>query len=157
MRELMVPIDDNDKIRIGNELEKLFVLQDRPLSKDKKVLLIDEICQTGFPVAAIIAGLKSLQAENLKAVKFANIVDAIRDKMTYEEEQSTRCDFCDSRGLITMRNKDRYQFALACTCVNGNRFASQGNARWNGERYQESKRHGTLELEFADFILGKQN
>lgn len=156
MNELTTPIDDNDKIRIGNELDKLFILQDRPMSKEKKIILIDEICQTGFPVPAILAGLKSLQAEDLQRIKFVNIVEAIKEKMTYEEEQRTQCEKCDGRGIVTMRNKDKYQFALACVCVNGNAFASRGNARWNGEQFQESKRHGTLELEYAEFILGKE-
>lgn len=156
MNELTTPLDDNDKIRIGNELEKLFVLQDRPMSKEKKVILLDELGQTGYPAQAILAGIKSLQAEDLKSIKFANLLDAIKDKMTYEEEVKTQCEKCDGRGIVTMRNKDKYQFALACVCVNGNAFAGRGNARWNGERYQESKRHGLLELDFADLILGKE-
>jgi hypothetical protein len=156
MNELTVPLDDNDRIEIGNELEKLFILQDRPINKDKKAILVEELCLTGYPKSAILAGMKSLQAEDLKSVKFVHIVDAIKDKMTYEEEQATRCDYCDSRGMVMMRNKDRYQFALACVCVNGNRFRSQGNARWNGQQFQESKRHGTLELEYSEFVLGKR-
>lgn len=154
MNELTVPLDDNDKIRIGNELERLFVLQDRPIAKEKKLILVDEICKTGYPIDAIMAGIKSLESEDMKNVKFAHLVDAIKDKMTYEEERAARCDYCDGRGMVTMRNKDKYQFALACVCVNGNRFHSQGNARWNGQQFQESKRHGTLELEYAEFVLG---
>ena len=126
------------------------------MNKDKKAILVEELCLTGYPKAAILAGMKSLQSEDLKSVKFAHLVDAIKSKMTYEEEVSTRCDHCDGRGAIFMRNKDKYQFALACVCVNGNRLQHQGNARWNGMQFQESRRHGTLELEHPEFVLGNR-
>lgn len=57
-----------------------------------------------------------------------------------------RCDHCFNSGVVLMKDKDDYKYSLACTCANGNLWANNGNARWNGENIQVSKLRGVLKL-----------
>lgn len=136
MNDLTVVIDDKDKIAIGNELTRLFALQDMPLGKEKKAILIEELAAQGLPVDAIISGISSLVREDLKAIKFTTLVDAAHKKMATEEAPMSDCKKC-LRGEVFMRDEKKREFALACVCSQGAHVAMvAGLARWNGEETQ---------------------
>ena len=77
MNELTRSLSQSELSQIGTEIEKLFAFQDRPLSVEKKAMLVQEIADIGFPFDAIIKGIRSLFLEELKAVKLSAIYEAI--------------------------------------------------------------------------------
>jgi len=158
MNNLTVPWGEEDRINVRNMIAKLFLFQGMRMSKEQAAetqeAYVEELSAMALPTGPVLAGINDLLKEDLRSVKLHHIIEAAKSHFTHEEETHSQCERCDGRGIVMMRNKDWYQFALACVCVNGDAFASRGNARWNGQQFQESKRHGTLELEYAKFVLG---
>lgn len=133
MNELTALLDDRDKLMLGNELEKLFVFQDRPFSKEKKVLFIEELSLSGLPLPALLQGIRKLAAEDLKTIKLATIKEAANDCIVNSEEDTSKCDHCGHGGLVCMKDPEARMYALACKCRNGDRLVSaQKLARWDG-------------------------
>lgn len=127
-----------DEGDVSTQLDKLFALQDKPLGNAKKAVWIEELRNTDIPPKAILRGLEQLKTEELQNLKFATVCAAAR-KFVVEPAQveTTKCNDCDGRGIIMMRDKDRYEFALACRCNNG-AWRGNGLARWNGLETQTS-------------------
>lgn len=147
MYEVTRSLAEQHKFQIGDELQKLFLLQDRPFSKEKSAALIEELEKSGLPAGALISGIRSLMHEDLKVVKLANILEASRDKLTAEEVKKTECDACDGRGMVMMKDDKFYEFAFACSCGNALRVEHLKLAHWNGENFQ--LHHGnTFKLRF---------
>jgi len=122
---------DAESEAVAHELEKLFVLQDRPLSKEKKIILVNELSKSGRPSASVIAGIRKLMDEDLRHIKKATILEAADDFIS-NEPQTVACDDCSEGMVLTRDDKGRY-FSLACTCQNGNRHQL---TRWNGQKTQ---------------------
>jgi hypothetical protein len=132
VNELIAQWDDREKILLGNEIEKLFVLQDRPISKEKKAILVGEISNSGIPIGPLLSGLRKLMGEDLKTIKKATILEAARDFIvdTYDQVQ---CDYC-SEGMVVTKDPEGRYFSLACTCPKGN---GKRLVRWNGQASQQ--------------------
>jgi hypothetical protein len=140
-QNLMLLMGEDEKNLIGNELTRLFALQDMPLGKEKKAILIEELAQQGIPAGAIVEGLRGLAKEDLKAIKLPLILEASRSKVARDVSYS-RCKCCTD-GLVLMRDEQGRNFSLACLCENGNvRAMALLLARWNGKDEQHS--HGRM-------------
>jgi len=81
MSALITCLSDEEKVAVGNELEKLFMFQDRPLAAPKKALLVSEISKKGMSFDAIVKGIRNLFSEDLKEVKLSRIENSIREFM----------------------------------------------------------------------------
>lgn len=120
------------------ELERLHVLQDKPFPEAKKVIMVNELGTGVFPFSAVIQGIKSLHGEDIKSLKLFIIIEAIR---TFFDSNVNRfeCGSCRKSGCVIMIDAVGDQFALACTCSNGDIVVNiQGLVRWNGKGVQES-------------------
>lgn len=150
MNELITSWGDSDLDAVSNELEKLFLLQDRPLPTEKKVLFLDELSRSGMPAAAILAGMRALMTDDdVTKLKISTILGAARANIDpagiYE---IVPCFECDKRGVVLMVDDAKRWFALACRCSNGERWVAQGLARWWGGTVQTCSRRdpGTGEI-----------
>lgn len=141
MNELTNYLSEQEKILIANELDRLFALQDRPLNKEKKSALIDEIANTGIPAGPMLAGIRGLMAEDLKSIKFATIIDAARKLIVNVQEHREDCDFCGGVGSFPMKDENKYTYSLGCKCLNGSNLCDKEKlVQWNGEDRQFSNK-----------------
>jgi len=130
-------LTEAEKLLISNELEKLFVLQDRPFSAKKSTAYIEEFEKSNLPMGAIIAGIRSLiHVENLPSLDFPKIAAAARSKIEHSEYETVKCETCDGRGMLMMRNESFYEFAFKCHCANSSKVNHLVLAQWNGESVQ---------------------
>lgn len=128
-------------------LERLFTLQDRPISKDRLASFVFELSISGIPFGAIKLGIKKLEDQDLKAIKFHTIKDACSAFVA--NEVIPGCDKCRHTGFVTMISADGYHFSFACTCEKGARYALKQSCRqWNGARTQDSPR-GKVTIHWA--------
>lgn len=151
MNELMLSLSDEESALIGNELNRLFLFQDRPFGKEKQSAFIDEIRGWGFPAGAIISGIRKLMSEDLKSLKIATIKDAASDFVHIDAGSKTQCKYCDMRGVVLMKDENNYEFALACICGNGERRRDDYST-WNGQKLQLFGGR-TLTFRFSEFLL----
>lgn len=120
------------------ELERLHALQDKPFPESKKVIMVNELGTGIFPFAAVIQGIKSLHAEDLRSIKLFLLIESIR-KFVDSDSGRIHCGSCRKEGCVIMVDAGGAQFSLACTCSNGDIIANlQGLVRWNGKGVQES-------------------
>lgn len=138
MHELMKSsLAEAEKLLIANELEKLFVLQDRPFSSKKSMAYLEEFERSNLPMGAIIAGIRSLiHVENLSSLDFPRIAAAARSKIEHSDYETVKCETCDGRGMVMMKNESFYEFAFKCNCANSSKVGHLGLAQWNGESVQ---------------------
>lgn len=114
------------------------MLQDKPFPEAKKVIMVNELGTGVFPFTAVIQGIKSLHAEDLRSIKLFLLIEAIR-KFIDSDTHRHICGACHKEGCITMIDANGAMFALACTCSNGDLVVNlQGLVRWNGTGVQES-------------------
>lgn len=139
MNHLAVILTEQEKISVANELSKLYAFQDRPLANDKKAYLVAEITSHGIPYGAIIAGIKSLFAEDLKNIKLPEILSACREHIERGETEILECDHCAGRGTVLLSDPDQYEKLLLCVCGNAVRWGGHNLAQWNGENIQVVK------------------
>jgi hypothetical protein len=126
-------LDDRDKLILSKEIEKLFVLQDRPISRDKNAILVEELSHSGFPLAPLLAGLRKLMSEDLKNIKLTTIIQAAEDFIVRVPD-ANQCSECAS-GFIVAKDGEGRLFSLACRCPAGDRKKLK---RWTGESTQLS-------------------
>lgn len=127
----------SDNAVFGDELEKLFVFQDKHLSREKKAILVDEIEKSSFPKGAVISGLRALHNEDLTSIKLGRILAAIR-VFVAPSETARNCERCMD-GLIVMRDSNGYRYSLGCVCQRGNqRSTAMGVVQWDGEATMQS-------------------
>lgn len=128
-----------DDLILESELEKLFALQDRNLNKEKKSIWVRELQATNIPLKAILSGIRALTTEDVQSLKFATVCAAARKYIEHTPETGRRCEHC-SHGIVSMRDAEGRNFALACVCDQGaGKAATQGLVRWNGEAEMHSK------------------
>lgn len=146
----------SEQQEVAEALKKLFVLQGIPKADktidEMAVVFCSELMSKGFHPNHILAALRELGDVDLRTIKLAHIVEAAKKYVEPEKIERIECDWCDGRGVVMLRNKDKYQFSFACKCFNGDRFAAQGNKRWNGEQFQEGK-NGLYEVEYYGLTL----
>jgi len=147
---LKIPLSEEKKDAIRNELERLFVLQDRPLADSKKEIYAQELDKAGFPFDAIIKGIRELADADLKSVKFFTIKESIRKFMDYSQEK-TNCAHCGGAGVVSMERDDKYSFAFACICSAG-QLMDKEFIRWNGKTSQDLNGHNYVLSKFL--LLG---
>lgn len=140
MNALTVLLTDDEKGMIANELGKLYSLQDRPLSDEKKAHLVFELSNSGLPFKAIIMGLRSLFAEDLKKISLAEILAACRSKVMFYAEQEApkkiECEHCYQNGAVMMKDPNGYEFPFSCTCLNAKKKSNWNLIRWGGQPTQ---------------------
>lgn len=81
MSALITCLNDEEKVVIGNELEKLFIFQDRAFSVQKKALLVSELSTKNFKFDAIIKGIRKLFSEDMKEINLSRIEVSIKEFM----------------------------------------------------------------------------
>lgn len=136
MYEVMQSLTETQKLQIGDELEKLFSLHDRPFSKSKSANFIEEFEKTGIPASAIISGIRGLFYEETGQIRFPQLVNAARSKIEHDEIITSECDHCYKMGLVMMRDDSNYEFSFLCTCGNAQKMEHLMTTRWNGEQFQ---------------------
>jgi hypothetical protein len=153
MSELTVRLAPLQEIEIARELERLFMLQDRPMTHDRKNILVAELANTGITFKALIAGIRALVDQDLKQIKFFTIVNAARQFTTYQDAHGA-CHICNTDGFVYMRgvkNELTYTVAYPCTCARGKETAmAQSLIPWNGKKSQHSNHIGMMTLVFPD-------
>jgi hypothetical protein len=131
MHELIALWDADESLAVAAELEKLYALQDRRLTKEIKSTILTELEKAALPVKAILAGLRKLMVEDLKSVKYITIVEAAREFVDVEStEERTPCGEC-SDGIVIATDEERRDFAFGCSCPMGNLRITE-LARWPG-------------------------
>lgn len=138
MQELANILSDTDRIVLGNELDKLFIFQDKPFSKEKKAIFVQEISSWGIPLGALLPGIRSLMSEDLKSIKIASIREAAEG---FIERTSVlgNCSHCFG-GLVVMKFSTGHETSLACTCEAGyQKKRGLKLTQWNGENIQMLK------------------
>jgi hypothetical protein len=121
-----------EEFDLSNELQRLFDLQDRPLSEAKKMAYVKELLGAGFPYRAIIAGIRSLGDQDIKLLKLSTIISA--SKRYCEMEIPKGCIKCGWTGHVSMATEDKYYYAIPCVCERGTFYAKAQNLRqWNGQ------------------------
>jgi hypothetical protein len=126
---------------VGNELNRLFALQDKHLSDDKRAILTDELQNSGRSVRAVIMGIQSLIHEDLKSIKIGTLLEAARlSENTALHENKPTCEYCFD-GLISMRHEmsgNTYRSLIPCNCARGTqRHPGLKSPQWNGQGVQE--------------------
>jgi hypothetical protein len=123
---------------ISDCLEKLFIFQDKPISENKKAILTQEIIDLGFPYVAIVQGLKSLYQQDIRTLKLAVIIDAIKKFIDINLGRHECCS-CNSNGAIISKDDEGRWYAMACKCSNGDlTYKFQNLVKWNGMDVQFS-------------------
>lgn len=137
MKELSVPWTVEEINHVEIILDKLFMFQDRPLNKEKKSFLANEISLSGIPYKAVIGGLNKLMSEDLKNIKFSTIIQASKEMIEPSHaDENHSCDHCNGRGMVTMKDSECREYTLKCFCQNG--YKGNGLAQWNGQISQHS-------------------
>lgn len=135
LRQNLTPLQASE---ISTEIKHLFALQDKPCTDAKVSILLQEIENLGLPYPAIVAGIKSLFHKDIKVMKLAVIVEAIREHITYDFH-SVPCEYCNGNGAVCLFDSEGRSFALSCKCSNGDKINSaQKLVRWNGNDNQMS-------------------
>lgn len=138
MNELTVFWDEGERVSVGNELTRLFALQDKAFSQDKRAIFIDELANMNIAAGAVIQGIRSLVHEDLKTIKIGMLMSAARGYVQHEPN-GVACPGC-SDGIVTMRDEKGYRFALGCLCARGAQRAKSARlAIWNGLETQYRK------------------
>lgn len=128
----------NSIVQIEVELEKLFVFQDKHLSREKKAIIVNEILNANLPIGAVIQGIRSLMMEDLGSIKLGTLMHAIRKHVFKNEDDAESCSECASGFLIMFDDQGRY-FALACHCPAGQvRGRAHRIVGWKGLGTQHS-------------------
>lgn len=132
MQTLTIPLSDIEKMKVGDEITRLFALQDMPMGKEKKAIFVEEMSSSGLPCEALISGIRSLVTEDLKTIKLNTLLGAAKKFIEQPEVQNT-CEKCMD-GIIVMRDDQKRAFSLGCVCERGaQRSEALGVSRWNGE------------------------
>ncbi len=134
MNYLKIPLNDQKKATLREELDRLFMLQDRSLTESKREFYIQELDKDGFPFDAIIKGIRALSDADLKSIKFFTIKESVRQFVVIEDTKGDCC-FCRGNGRISME-KNKYAYTFSCKCEAGLRFGKE-YPRWNGSVRQE--------------------
>lgn len=125
---------------IGDELERLFAVQDKNLSEKKKAILVHELMETEFPIQAILNGIKSLLDTDLKSVKLGIIIMASRQFIEQETEPQSKCPDCID-GFVLMKDDEGRVCSMGCQCAKGRGRAKENQIiRWEGQGDQFVKR-----------------
>lgn len=101
MNYLKIPLNDQKKSTLREELNRLFMLQDRSLTESKREFYIQELDKDGFPFDAIIKGIRALSDADLKSIKFFTIKESVRQFVVIEDTKGDCC-FCRGNGRISM-------------------------------------------------------
>lgn len=148
MSSLKIPLRLDQREIVGKELDRLFVLQDRPFGESKKQVFLDELEDSGLPFAAIVSGIRALADKDPKTLKLFVIKESIVTFVNFEREK-TSCIHCRGTGIVSMVRDGGYRFALACTCSTG-RSMDKEFIRWNGSVHQDVNGH---HYALGDFVL----
>lgn len=142
MNALANRLNVDEERMVGQELERLFNLQDCPLKADKKAAFVYELSMSGYPCKAIISGIQDLAEKDLSKIKLFTITEAIRSKITYRDDFQD-CRYCGLSGFVSMADDKGYIFAIPCTCPRGEMYSKKQKLnQWNGSAVQES--HGRV-------------
>ena len=128
----------SDQKKIENEIERLFVFQDRILGERKRDIFVEEFNECKYPVRAILAGLKELQNQDMRVVKLSEIKGAIRRHIEPEDKKIIDCDDCLGLGIVIMLlGKLDYEYVFGCKCERGRDEARDSKIPlWNGQNEQ---------------------
>lgn len=149
MNSLKIPLRHDQLETIAKELDRLFILQDRPFGESKRILFVQELEAMGLPFSAIISGIRALADKDLKTLKLFVIKESIVKFISFEREK-TNCPYCRGTGLVSMiRDNDEYSFVFACKCPAGI-LTDKEFIRWNGETHQD---FNGMKYKTADSIL----
>ena len=143
---LTVVLTDYEKGLVTEALNDMFVMQGRKPDKDRAMLLMDGISHYGYSLQQILAGIKSLHGEALKAIRLYDIKTAVEEKVeriNIDSQYHKKCQYCEDTGAIFVREiiSPFNSFALACSkCEKGDNLnESTKNEFWNGEMEQKLK------------------
>lgn len=126
-------------VEIERELNNLFALQDKNITEKKLGIWMQEIRQSRIPLAAMLAGIKSLKGEDVAKLTYATVCGAARRYVIPDNETRPACREC-SHGMVLMKDDDGHVYSLACQCWEGeNKAKTHGLVRWNGDTTQNSK------------------
>jgi len=130
------PSSAADDLLLESELEKLFALQDKALTREKKSILVRELMATGIPLKALLSGVRSLVSEDLGSIKFSTICAVSRRFIEPDPETGKHCEKCLS-GYVVMKDGEGRFFSLACNCPAGvGKANTQALTRWSGQDTQ---------------------
>ena len=85
MNSFFYSIEENSKI--SNSLTKLFALQDKNITEQKKKYFIEEFAQSGFPSKAILSAIESMFYSDMNSIKISTIISSIRNFAQTKKEE----------------------------------------------------------------------
>lgn len=141
-------LTENERGLLVNELRKMFVLHDRPVSDEKISIFVEELEKANAPLPALIGAIRKLAVnEDVRQIKIGSIFAESRRFIEPGERERVNCPHCVD-GAVVMKDDEKRSFGLACICANGNRLR-QGKdplLTWNGEleQYNAKGKHFTL-------------
>lgn len=141
MKGLTVLWDENERNAVQSAIENLFRLKgyrmiDKTLTETAAVF-VENLSQTGLPPNAVLSGIHKLKFERIGKIDIADIVEASEEHLESTEPVRVECIYCGGRGIVSLKDENKLEYALACICLNGDSYASKGHVRWNGEREQQ--------------------
>jgi len=132
MNDLIRTFSPLDEIEVAKELDRLFALQDRPLSNDKKSILVTELSVSGMPKSAVVAGIRDLVSEDLKQIKLCTLIQATKKHFRFVDTKQG-CDRCSYTGNVSVATDDGYIYSIPCVCDRGTSISKAQNlGQWSG-------------------------
>lgn len=147
MKNKIAPLQE---LELAEELDRLYMLHDRPLTANKKTILVEELAGSGLSFNAIIKGIRSLYDQNINKLSLFVLKTSARQFEQFEPDHAPECQHCSKTGFVFMFGKS-YQVAVPCICDRGDDRAKYMKLnRWNGKRTMASRRFGDLKLVFPN-------
>lgn len=140
MPGLIKRLSEEENHSIMLELERLFILQDKPFPDPKKILFSNELSMSGLPAQAILQGVRALRNKEMRSIKLFDLMESIQTFVEVDINR-TSCIHCRKDGCIIMFDTIGNTFAVACICENGEMAHKfQSIMRWNGKDIMESNK-----------------
>lgn len=141
MQESMSLFESQKKEELGDELAKLFRMQDRKLDDDTKLKLVDGLIDSRLPFDVLVQGIRCLLTEDLKQIKLAYILQSARTCLERERviqmPRAADCENCFGNGRVFMRDERNYEVMAACNCTAGYELKRRENCfQWDGSAEQ---------------------
>jgi hypothetical protein len=168
MEEAMEKIGDNvprdyaseilgeEKRKIGEQLERLFLLQNKPIKSEARAEMVRELVRRGYHSGQISEAVNKLVDQELAHISLGVILQQLQESPSASGVEDY-CLFCgdkDANGdyiasgylpaLETAEDGSWNEVRIACNCSKGRQVAQEsGITVWNGKEQMTSKKKKT--------------
>jgi hypothetical protein len=155
---------DDEKRKIGDEISRLSLLQNRTLKPDAIAEITRELIKRGYHSGQVKEAVNKLADQDLQRISLSVLVEELRGiPFSHAVDYCIRCGDIDQNGdyvasgyLPALEVSDDsycHEVRIACNCQKGKRIAQKfGITLWNGNDRMESKKRNLI-LKFLIRIL----